>query len=75
MEADSKLTSALAETDPDLAYLEYAKHGIWHEALHNISEQIERNPTDADLRTARAHLLDQIGRKSAARWDRDFASR
>jgi hypothetical protein len=39
----------------------YAENSIWYDALESISDQIDKAPTDAGLRSERADLLKQVG--------------
>jgi len=48
----------------------YAEAGLWYDAIASLSQQIERNPADAELRGWRASLLDQIGLPAVAAQDR-----
>ena len=48
----------------------YAAAGIWYDAIALYSELIEKNPGDRKLREARAALLDQVGLKEVAAFDR-----
>jgi hypothetical protein len=48
----------------------YAEAGLWYDAIAALSRQIERNPADAELRTLRASLLEQIGLPAPAAADR-----
>jgi hypothetical protein len=48
----------------------YAEAGLWYDALSLLSERIEAAPTDADLRRQRAALLEQVGLRQAAEFDR-----
>lgn len=38
----------------------YAREGFWYDAITTLSEQIDANPTDRDLREQRAALLAQV---------------
>jgi hypothetical protein len=49
----------------------YAKHGIWYDALAEISARIDSAPGDAWLREQRVGLLEQVGLDRAAAYDRD----
>jgi hypothetical protein len=51
----------------------YAAEGIWYDAIAIYSELIEQKPKDAALREARASLLDQVGLKDIAAYDRGAA--
>ena len=48
----------------------YAEAGLWYDAIASLSRQIERSPADAELRSLRAALLEQIGLPAAAAADR-----
>ncbi len=48
-----------------------AEEGLWYDALGFISELIEAAPDDTRLRRQRASLLDQVGLKDAADFERD----
>ena len=51
----------------------YAESGIWYDAIDNLSRQISANPADAKLRQQRAALLEQVGLRDAAAFDRETA--
>jgi hypothetical protein len=51
----------------------YAEQGIWHDALHALSQSISASPERRDLRTMRADLLEQAGLRAAAAFDRRAA--
>ena len=60
----------LKDTEPvDLPFVA-ARAGLWYDAFSAISKLIERNPAQLDYRYQRAALLDQVGLKSAARFDK-----
>jgi hypothetical protein len=44
----------------------YAEAGIWYDALSTLSDQIEAQPENKELRRTRADLLRQVGLKAAA---------
>lgn len=48
----------------------YAAEGIWYDAIALYSELIEQRPTDNSLREQRATLLDQVGLREVAAFDR-----
>ena len=48
----------------------YAENGIWYDAIDQLSRQISANPADARLRQQRAALLEQVGLRDAAAFDR-----
>lgn len=45
----------------------YGEAGIWYDALSTLSDQIEANPSNEDLRAVRRDLLQQVGLKAAAK--------
>ena len=47
-----------------------AEAGIWYDALAALGSQLEANPADAAAKRARADLLDQVGLKDAAAFER-----
>jgi len=48
----------------------YAARGIWYDAIAIYSELIEQQPNDRALRESRAALLEQVGLKDVAAYDR-----
>jgi hypothetical protein len=48
----------------------YADAGVWYDAIASISALIERSPGDPVLRTQRAALLDQVGLREIAEFER-----
>src|ERR1700677_3703828 len=57
----SDLQSQLAAAaDADKPAL-FAQNGIWYDALQSISDQIDRAPQDASLKSERDELLKQVG--------------
>ena len=48
----------------------YAAEGIWYDSIALYSELIEKNPGDKKLREARASLLEQVGLREVAAYDR-----
>ncbi len=57
----SKLAAASDADKPAI----FAENGIWYDALQSISDQIDKAPSDKDLRAVRASLLDQVKLKGA----------
>jgi len=51
-----------------------AGEGIWYDAIALYSELIEAQPGDRKLRAARAALLEQVGLKEVADFDRRAVS-
>ena len=54
-----------------IAPAEAAADGVWYDALDRLSQQISANPADARLRQQRAALLEQVGLREAAAFDRN----
>jgi hypothetical protein len=48
----------------------YAQEGFWYDAIATLSEQIDAYPADHRLREQRSALLEQVGLKTAAAYDR-----
>jgi hypothetical protein len=48
----------------------YAAAGLWYDALGSVSDLIEKNPKNQELRKQRASLLEQVGLKEASAFDR-----
>jgi len=53
--------------------VEYAKSGIWYDALAAVSDQIDAAPTDATVRNLRAQMCDQVNLPQVAAYDADAA--
>jgi hypothetical protein len=53
--------------------VEYAKSGIWYDALAAVSDQIDVAPTDAVVRNLRAQMCDQVNLPQVAAYDADAA--
>jgi hypothetical protein len=51
----------------------YAQDGIWYDAIDQLSSSISAQPADRRLRQQRAALLEQVGLKEAAAFDRGLA--
>jgi hypothetical protein len=47
----------------------YAESGIWYDTIMAISELIEANPNDMNLRKQRAALLEQVGLSQVAQYE------
>jgi hypothetical protein len=58
---DANLDRELADTDAAGAVHVYARHGLWYEALDDVSRRIAADPHDPAPRLQRAALLDQVG--------------
>ena len=63
------LAAELAKPDADKVSI-YASKGVWYDALSVLSDQIDAAPKDATLRAERADLLQQVGLKAAAEFER-----
>jgi hypothetical protein len=48
----------------------YAEAGIWYDAIDQLSKEIDANPGNRQLRDQRAALLEQVGLRDAAAYDR-----
>jgi len=53
-----------------IAPADAVRDGVWYDALDQLSQQISANPADARLRQQRAALLEQVGLREAAAFDR-----
>lgn len=51
------------------AVMETAAKGFWYDAMACLSDLIDANPADANLRRQRAALLKQVGLHEVAEWD------
>jgi hypothetical protein len=51
------------------AALHYAEAGVWYDAIMAITDRIQANPADNQLREQRAAFLDQIGLSDVAKND------
>lgn len=69
VEAAPELSAALAQPGP--SYRALARHGIWYDAIADLSAAIAAAPEDAALRAERADLLEQVGLGEAAAFDRE----
>lgn len=54
-----------------LAETNHAKDGLWYDTIDQLSQRISASPADPRLRQQRAALLDQVGLREAAAFDRD----
>jgi len=69
IEPSAELKEKLAKATPETKAGIYAEAGIWYDALAILSDQIEAQPANKDLRDTRADLLQQVGLKAAAAAD------
>ncbi|MCP5159715.1 MAG: DUF928 domain-containing protein [Gammaproteobacteria bacterium] len=64
----ARLSNASVEELPFL----YAQAGFWYDAIAVLSEQIAAQPMERRLREQRAALLEQVGLKAVAAYDREM---
>ena len=64
------LDAKLAAAEPGDLGRVYAESGLWYDAIATVSEAIERAPQESKLRALRAGLLEQVGLREAADYDR-----
>ncbi|HEX6413343.1 MAG TPA: DUF928 domain-containing protein [Burkholderiales bacterium] len=67
---DSPVQAQLKQASPAQLPAIYAEAGIWYDAIDQLSRQISANQSDRQLRERRAALLDQVGLREAAAFDR-----
>ena len=70
VEPPTALGRQLADARPTERASIYAEAGLWYDAIAALSERIEAAPNDTDLRRQRAALLEQVGLREAAEFDR-----
>ena len=68
--ADPAMQSKLKQTAPAQLPGVYAEGGIWYDAIDQLSKQIGAGPDSQRSRTQRAELLEQVGLRYAAAYDR-----
>jgi hypothetical protein len=56
-----ELAAALADAKPRERAAVYARHGIWYDALSELSEQLGADPSNVELARLRDALLAQVG--------------
>jgi hypothetical protein len=61
IEHSGKLAARLESASGTSAAAIYAEEGIWYDSFAALSDQIEGNPDDANLRTQRIEVLRQVG--------------
>jgi hypothetical protein len=64
-EPSAELKAALVANPGDKA-LVYAEHGVWYDALEELSNQLVAEPGNKAIAAQRAALLEQVGLKDAA---------
>jgi hypothetical protein len=67
---DSPVQAQLKQASPAQLPAIYAEAGIWYDAIDQLSRQISANQSDRQLRDRRAALLEQVGLREAAAFDR-----
>jgi hypothetical protein len=67
---DSPVQAQLKQASPAQLPAIYAEAGIWYDAIDQLSRQISANQSDRQLRERRAALLEQVGLREAAAFDR-----
>ena len=70
MKPDAALKRSTAGANELALARVYANDGIWYDAIDSLSRAIQQNPGDASLRADRSSLLEQVGLKDAADYDR-----
>jgi class 3 adenylate cyclase len=66
VDSTSALKEQLAGSGPNARAAVYAEAGIWYDALAELSDQIDADPGNRELRRVRADLLRQVGLSAAA---------
>ncbi|ETX01075.1 MAG: hypothetical protein ETSY1_08745 [Candidatus Entotheonella factor] len=69
-ETPQALRVRLAQADKSRTPHLYAEAGFWYDAVLAISELIDAAPRNMDLRQQRAALMEQVGLREAAAFDR-----
>jgi hypothetical protein len=64
------LQTRLSAADSGSAPTVYAAEGFWYDALDSLSRLIAASPENAELRSQRASLLEQVGLVEAAKFDK-----
>src|SRR5262249_13991168 len=64
------LAARRAQLAPAQLARAYAAEGLWYDSIGLYSDLIDKNPSDRKLREARASLLEQVGLKEVAAYDR-----
>jgi hypothetical protein len=71
---DSPVQAQVKQASPAQLPSLYAEAGIWYDAIDQLSTQISANQSNRQLRERRAALLEQVGLKEAAAFDRSPGS-
>lgn len=72
--ADSAVPAQLKQASPAQLPALYAEAGMWYDAIDQLSRQISANQGNRQLRERRAALLEQVGLKEVAAFDRSPGS-
>jgi hypothetical protein len=75
VEPSAELKGKVASANPASLPGVYAEAGIWYDALSVLTDQIEADPGNRNLRETRADLLRQVGLKAAAEADGSLAKK
>jgi hypothetical protein len=67
---DSPVQAQLKQASPAQLAAAYAEAGIWYDAIDQLSRQISADQSNRQLRERRAALLEQVGLREAAAFDR-----
>jgi Domain of Unknown Function (DUF928) len=71
----AELAADLAAGEP--SYRVYARHGIWYDAIADLSKAVDAAPDNTaagrELRAERAALLEQVGVGAVAFYEREGA--
>jgi hypothetical protein len=67
---DSQVPAQLKQASPTQLPALYAEAGIWYDAIDQLSKQISADQSNRQLRERRAALLEQVGLREAAAFDR-----
>ncbi|HET9403332.1 MAG TPA: DUF928 domain-containing protein [Burkholderiales bacterium] len=67
---DSPVQAQLKQASPAQLAALYAEAGIWYDAIDQLSTQISADQSNRQLRERRAALLEQVGLREAAAFDR-----
>jgi len=71
---DSPVQSQVKQAPPAQLAALYAEAGIWYDAIDQLSRQISADQKNRQLRERRAALLEQVGLREAAAFDRSPGS-
>jgi hypothetical protein len=71
---DSPVQAQVKQASPAQLPALYAEAGIWYDAIDQLSRQISADQANRQLRERRAALLEQVGLREAAAFDRSPGS-